>query len=320
MRAIRVKAYGSVEMLEVVEVPTPQPAAGEILIKIHAAVVGPADIAFRKAEPFIVRFFAGMFKPRNIPGTELAGQVVGVGTEVEKFKVGDKVMGASAHDSSAHAEYICLPENGVIALIPENSNFAEAVSICDGPMTALVFLRDKAKITKGQKILINGASGSVGSAAIQIAQYYGAHVTAVCSNKNFKLVTALGADEVIDYTKTDFTKQHQTYDIVFDVVGNSSFKNCRNILTDQGVYLMTVPNMGVMLQTIRTRKSTGKKAIFAATGLQQKAENLAFLKELMEKGKLKPVIDRSYKLEQIAEAHSYVEAGHKTGSVVIEMT
>ncbi len=320
MRAIKVKAYGPVEMLQVVEVPTPKPAAGEILIKIHAAVVGPADIAFRKAEPFIVRFFAGMFKPKNIPGTELAGEVVAIGNDVKKFRVGDKVMGASANDSSAHAEYICLPENGTISIMPENSSFAEAVSICDGPMTALVFLRDKAKITSGQKILINGASGSVGSAAIQLAKYYGAFVTAVCSSKNFEVVNTLGADEFVDYTQTDFTKQNKTYDIVFDVVGNSSFKNCRNILTETGVYLMTVPQIGVMLQTIRTRKSSGKKAIFAATGLQQNPENLVFLKQLVERGKLKPVIDRSYKLERIREAHRYVEAGHKTGSVVIEMS
>jgi NADPH:quinone reductase-like Zn-dependent oxidoreductase len=187
-------------------------------------------------------------------------------------------------------------------------------------MTALVFLRDKAKITAGQKILINGASGSVGSAAIQIAKYYEAVVTAVCSSKNFELVKTLGADEVIDYAKADFTKQNKTYDIVFDVVGNSGFRNCRNILTAKGVYLMTVPQIGVMLQTMRTLKSTGKKAIFAATGLQQKPENLAFLKELVEKGKLKAVIDRTFKLEQIRQAHRYVEAGHKTGSVVIEMT
>jgi len=200
---------------------------------------------------------------------------------------------------------------------PTTMTYEEAVAICDGALTALVFLRDKAHIQRGQKVLINGASGAVGAAAVQLARYFGAEVTGVCSTTNVGMVKSLGADTVIDYTKEDFTKSGETYDIIFDAVGKSSFSRCKSSLTPRGVYLATVPTLAIMLQTVWTAKIGSKKAIFAATGLKQRKENLIFLRELVEAGKLQSVIDRRYPLEHIAEAHRYVEQGHKKGNVVI---
>ncbi|WP_410511458.1 NAD(P)-dependent alcohol dehydrogenase [Paenibacillus sp. BR2-3] len=318
MKAIVCTKYGTPNVLQLKEVEKPTPKDNEVRIRIVAAVVTPADCAFRKAQPFIIRFLYGLARPKySILGVELAGEIESVGTDVKRFKTGDQVFGVSPKSFGAHAEYKCLPESDTVALKPANMSYEEAVGVCDGALTALIFLRDTANLQSGQKILINGASGSVGAYAVQLAKVFGAEVTGVCSTANVELVKSLGADKVIDYTKEDFTKIVQTYDVIFDAVGKSSFLRCKGSLKQRGVYLSTVPALGTMLQMLWTSKIGSKKAIFTAAGLKQSIENLVFLKELIEAGKIKSVIDRRYPLEQTAEAHAYVEKGHKRGNVVI---
>lgn len=318
MKAIVCTKYGSPDVLQLREVEKPTPKDNEVRIRICAATVGPADCAFRKGDPFIVRLFYGLSKPKNpIMGFELAGEIEAVGKEVKLFKEGDQVFGLSAKISGAHAEYKCLSEDAPLAIKSSSMSYEEAVSVCDGATTALTFLRDKAKIQRGQKVLINGASGSVGVHAIQLAKFYGAEVTGVCSTTNVRLVKSLGADKVIDYTKEDFTQASQSYDVIFDAVGKRSFAQCKASLTQRGVYLSTVPTLSIVLQMLWTSTIGGKKAIFTTAGLMQTKENLVFLKELYEAGKIRSVIDQRYSLEQTAEAHRYVDKGHKKGSVVI---
>jgi NADPH:quinone reductase-like Zn-dependent oxidoreductase len=318
MKAITYTKYGSPDVLKLKEVEKPVPKGNEVLIKIHAGVVTPADCAFRKGDPFIARFFTGLFKPKNpIPGIELSGEIEAVGKDVTLFKKGDAVFGASVATLGTHAEYKCLPEKAILAIKPTNITYDEATSICDGAITALYFLRDTAHIQSGQKVLIHGASGAVGTFAVQLAKYFGAEVTAVCSTPNVAWVKSLGADTVIDYTASDFTKSDQTYHIIFDAVGKSSFSRCKGSLTQKGIYLSTVPTLAIMFQMLWTSMVGTKKAVFVASGLNLHKKNLIFLAELMEAGKIKAVIDRRYPLEQIAEAHSYVEKGHKKGTVLI---
>ncbi len=304
------------------DVEKPVPDDNEMLIRVHAATVTPADIAFRKGNPFISRFFTGLLKPKFTPGDEIAGEIEATGKNVRGFNKGDKIFGSSGTAFGAHAEYICLPEEAALGTMPANVDYGEAVAICYAGLTALPFLRDKASIKSGQEVLINGASGSIGTLAVQLARYYGAEVTGVCSTANLGLVRSLGAERVIDYTKEDFAKTGQTYDIIFDVVAKSSFSRCKNALKPNGIYLTTFPSLGIMIQSIWTSKFSRKKAIFKATGLRpapEKSKDLLFLKELTEACKLKPVIDRRYPLEQIAEAHIHVEKGHKRGNVIINL-
>jgi NADPH:quinone reductase-like Zn-dependent oxidoreductase len=317
MRAIVYHTYGAPNVLELQEVSTPAPKEHEILIHVHAAAVTPADIAFRKGEPFLGRVFTGLIRPRRIPGVEFAGDIEAVGTAVTLFHKGDQVFGTASTGFGAHAEYLCLGEEGVVASKPTTLAYEEAVAVCDGALTALVFLRDEAHLQRGQKVLINGASGAVGAAAVQLSRYFGADVTGVCSTTNVALVKSLGADTVIDYTTEDFTKNGQTYDIIFDAVGKSSFARCKGSLTPRGVYLATVPTLALLLQALLTAKLGRKKAIFTTAGLKQRTANLRFLSELVEAGKLHAVIDRCYPLEHMAEAHRYVELGHKKGNVVV---
>ena len=320
MKAIVCTKYGPPDALQLKEVEIPTPKDKEVLIKVHAAVVGPADCAFRKGDPFIVKLIYGLTRPRlSTQGVEFAGEIEAAGKDVKLFKKGDQVFGMSPDSFGAHAEYMCLPEDKPLIIKPANTTYEEAAGICDGATTALTFLRDVAKLQRGQKILINGASGAVGAYAVQLARYFGAEVTGVCSTTNVELVKSLGADKVIDYTKTDFTKTGQTYDVIFDAVGKSSFSVCKGSLTQRGIYLSTVPTLGIVLQMLWTSKIGSKKAIFTAAGLRQSKENLIFLKGLFEAGKLKSVIDRRYPLEQVAEAHRYVETGHKKGNVVITL-
>ncbi|RCW51714.1 NAD(P)-dependent alcohol dehydrogenase [Paenibacillus prosopidis] len=320
MRAIVYEKYGTPDVLQLKEVEKPIPKDNEVRIRVHAAIVTPSDCAFRKADPFMVRFIYGLTSPKNkILGVELAGEIESVGTGVTLFKKGDQVFGISTKNFGAHAEYTCLPENDPVAIKPANMAYEEAVGVCDGALTALIFLRDTAKIQRGQKVLINGASGSVGSYAVQLAKYFGAEVTGVCSTANLEMVKSLGADKVIDYTKVDFNKSGQSYDVIFDAVGKSSFSSCKSSLTPRGIYLSTVPTLSTILQMLWTSKSGSKKAKFVAAGLMQNKGNLIFLKELIEAGQLKSVIDRRYPLEQTAEAHRYVEKGHKKGNVVITL-
>jgi len=234
--------------------------------------------------------------------------------------VGDEVYGSSGGKFGTNAEYITLSEDGVLAIKPNNVSHGEAAAISEGALTALPFLRDAGKIKKGYNVLINGASGGVGVYAVQLSKYFGAEVTGVCSTGNLELVSSLGCHKVIDYTNEDFTKTGETYDIIFDVVGKSSFSHCKKALSSRGVYLSTVPTFSLMFAMIFTLKFGSKKAVFAATGLrkpEEKQEDLIMLKELIEAGEIKPAIDRKYSLEQISDAHNYVEKGHKKGSVVI---
>jgi NADPH:quinone reductase-like Zn-dependent oxidoreductase len=259
-------------------------------------------------------------KPRNsIFGTELSGEIDAVGKKVTRYKVGDQLFGLSAKTFGAQAEYKCLHEDTPMAIKPAAMSFEEAVAICDGAPTALTFLRDKAKLQRGQRILINGASGAVGIYAVQIAKYLGAEVTGVCSGANVELVKMHGADMVIDYTQEDFTKNGQLYDVIFDAVGKRSFSECKGLLTQRGVYLSTVLSSSILLDMLRTSVFGNKRAIFVTAGLMQNSENMKFLSELYESGKIKAVIDRRYPLEQVAEAHRYVEKGHKKGNVVITL-
>jgi NADPH:quinone reductase-like Zn-dependent oxidoreductase len=318
MKAIICAKYGLPDVLRLEEVEKPVPKDNEVRIRMHAAVVTPADCSFRRADPFMVRLVYGLTKPKNpILGVELAGVIESAGKAVNMFKEGDQVFGISTKTFGAHAEYKCLPEDVPLTIKPANLTYEEAAGVCDGALTALIFLRDTAKIQAGQKVLINGASGSVGSYAVQLAKYFGAEVTGVCSTANVELVKSLGADKVIDYTRDDFTQGGPVYDVIFDAVGKNSFPRCKGALKQSGIYLSTVPAPALMLHILWTSISGSKKAKFVAAGLKQSKGNLLFLKELIEAGKLKPFIDRSYPLEQTAEAHRYVETGHKKGNVII---
>ncbi|QDS35484.1 NAD(P)-dependent alcohol dehydrogenase [Brevibacillus brevis] len=302
MRAVVCTKYGSPDVLELREVEKPIPKDNEILIKVHATTVTSGDCRIRAFQsPFLLwipmRLVLGLTKPRNpILGVELSGEVEAIGKHVKRFKKGDHVYALSGMRCGAHAEYICLKENAIVGLKPTNVTHEEAAAIPFGGTTALHFFR-KGKLQKGQKVLIYGASGSVGTSAIQLAKYFGAEVTAVCSSANLDLVKSLGADKVIDYTKEDFTKKEGRYDIVFDAVGKATKTHCVKVLAPNGVFL-TVDGQGIA--KVRT-------------------EDLVFLKELMEAGQIKAVIDRRYSLEQVSEAHRYVETGRKKGNVVIKV-
>lgn len=316
MKAIIYENYGPPEVLQLKEIEKPFPKDNEILIRVHATAVNSGDIRMRKADPFAVRFMLGLLRPRKkIPGVVFAGVIEATGKSVTKFKTGDAVYGSSFMRFSTYAEYICLPENGIVAIKPASLTYAEAAVIPFGGNTALHFLR-QGKIEAGQNVLIYGASGATGTAAVQIAKYFGASVTAVCSTGNTALVKSLGADNVIDYTKEDFSKTAAQYDIVFDTVGYSPFSGSIRSLKKNGYYLRLVHmSPGAILRGIWTSMTSTKKVIGGVAG--GSAEDLVFLNKLIEAGKLKPVIDKTYPLEQIVEAHTYVEAGHKKGNVVI---
>jgi NADPH:quinone reductase-like Zn-dependent oxidoreductase len=289
MKAIVYTKFGSPEVLHLQEVEKPTPKDNEVLIKIVATTVAKEDPDMR-ASPGA----NGFLKPSHpILGQELAGEVEAIGRDVTRFRPGDQVFGMEFF--GAYAQYKCMPENGAIAIKPANISYEDAASIPNGALTALPFLRDKARIRSGQTVLIYGASGSVGSAAVQLARYYGAEVTGVCSTANLEWVKSLGADQVIDYTWENFTENGKTYDIIFDTVGKIPFSACKGSLTNEGIYLSTVPTPEIMLQALWTAKSGGKRVKFAATGLRpasEKIKDLVFLTELIEAGKIKPVIDR----------------------------
>ncbi|MGE5398001.1 MAG: NAD(P)-dependent alcohol dehydrogenase [Chitinophagales bacterium] len=322
MKAVICNKYGPPEVLQLVEVEKRIPGDNEVLVRIKATVAAPPDCAFRKGDPFISRLFTGLTRPGKIPGDVLSGVIEKVGNNVSIFKTGDAVYGSSGINMGTNAEYIVLNEKEALAIKPERVTFEEAAAISEGSLTALPFLRDSGKIKKGQKVLIIGASGGVGVYAVQLAKYFGVNVTAVCGPSNVELVKSIGADKVIDYAKEDYTKSGEKYDIVFDAVSKSSFSRCRKILATDGIYLCTVPSLSIMLAMLWTSIFRSKTAVFTATGLRKPAEkkkDLAFLNQLIESGKLRAIIDRTYSLEQMAEAHRYVETGHKKGSVAIRI-
>ncbi len=326
MKAIVARKYGSAEVLQLQEVEKPAPKDAELLVKVHATTVSVGDYRMRSFNipPLLwlpSRIALGFTKPRKpIFGMELAGEVEAVGKHVKRFKVGDQIFASTiAAGFGAHAEYKCLSENEAVVTKPANMTYEEAATLSIGANTALFYLK-KANIQRGQKILINGASGAVGTAAVQLAKYFGAEVTGVCSSPNVEMVKLLGADQVIDYTKEDFTKNGKTYDIIFDTVGKLSFLTCKGSLTQNGVYLTTFLSLAVVVQTLWT-SIVGKKKIWfgdiSARSASERKKDLLFIKELIEAGKFQVVIDRSYPLEQIAAAHRYVETGHKRGNVAI---
>lgn len=299
MKAVIWSEYGSPDRLCLVEMERPVPKENEVLVKIHASSVTIGDSKVRRADPFFVRFYFGLIKPRriNILGMEFAGEIEAVGREVERFKKGDEVFGSSfpGLKFGAHAQYICLPEDGVLAVKPENLTFEEAAAgISSGGLTALNLLRDKGKVQNGRKVLVYGASGSVGTYAVQLAKHFGAEVTGVCSTANLEMVKSLGADRVIDYTKDDFMQGEERYDLILDAVEKISKSRCRNSLKPGGEFI----------------------SVAAASSKEMQA-NLDLLAGLAGEGKILPVIDRTYPLEQIAEAHRYVDQGHKRGNVIV---
>ncbi|MDZ5472427.1 NAD(P)-dependent alcohol dehydrogenase [Bacillus sp. 31A1R] len=322
MKAIVYKKYGSPEVLQLKEIEKPNPKEKEILVKVKATTVTVADIRARSfTVPLPVwlpaRMALGIRRPKKaILGMELAGEVESVGKNVKRFKEGDQIFAASLVGFGAYAEYKCLPEDGPVSIKPNNLSFGEAAAIPIGARTALFHLR-KANIQNGQKVLVYGASGSVGSYAIQIAKELGAIVTGVCSTKNLELVKSLGADKVIDYTTEDFSSKGETYDVIFEAVDKSSFSACMKSLKKDGTYI----NVSVQLPGVRmlwTKLTSGRKLILGRNS-PENSEALNFLKELVEQGKLKVVVDRYYEFEEIVYAHRYVEKGHKKGNVVINV-
>jgi NADPH:quinone reductase-like Zn-dependent oxidoreductase len=321
MRAIVYKKYGSPNVLEPSDVEKPKPKANEVLIRVYATTVTTADCMMRRGDTFLSRILLGLIKPKKkyqILGTEFSGTIEEAGSKVKKFKTGDEVYAFRGFGTGCYAQYKCMNENGSLAIKPSDMSFSEVASVVDGATTALFFLKEKANIQRGQKVLINGASGSIGTFAVQLAKYFGAEVTGVCSTKNIEFVKSLGADKVVDYSKEDFAKTGDTYDIIFDTVGKSSFAQCRKALKSNGKYVVTVMTLKIILQSFLTKPGNNKKVIFGMS--LNKTEDLNFIRTLIEDGKLKTIIDRQYPLEELPEAHEYVEKGHKKGNVVITLT
>lgn len=322
MKAIIATGYGSPSVLELRNITLPALKPNEVLVKIKNTTVSQADAMMRTGKPYLGRLMLGLFKPKNqVWGTSFAGTIERLGSEVTNFKIGDRVFGENTDSFGAYAEFIKVPADGTVLPLPESIDFDEAAGMGDGPLTSLNFLRNlSGGIKAGQKVLINGASGSLGSAAVQIAKQLGAEVTGVCSTRNLGLVKSLGADQVIDYTKQDFTQSGKTYDFIYDTVGKRTFSDCKSALSHNGKYLSPVLNFKLLLQMMWTSAFSSKKAKFAATGLLKAPETKALLAEiidLIKEGRIKTVIDRQYPLEKIQEAHSYVSVGHKKGNVLI---
>lgn len=320
MRAAVYTKFGPPEVLELRDVPKPAPASDEVLIRVHATTVTSAEAAMRRGEPLWGRVVLGIFRPRlrmRVLGIELAGVIESVGARVTRFAPGDQVFGFAGFSIGANAEYMCLRETASLARKPLDKSFEECAAAVDGASTALLFLRDKAGIRAGQRVLVIGASGSIGTYAVQLARHFGAEVTGVCSTANADLVTSLGAHRIIDYAREDFTKSGETWDIVFDTVGKSSFSRCKSVLSDHGCFLATTGLHNYLLAAW-TRLRGGKRVL---TGMSvDKTHALPLLTELIGTGALRVVIDRRYTLEEIVAAHRYVDTGRKRGNVVVTVS
>lgn len=322
MKAVVCGAYGGPEVLALEDVATPTPLEQEVRIKVHATTVTAACGVMRRGARLTTRLVLGLSRPRRryrVMGTEVAGEIDRVGPSVTRFRVGDRVFGFTGFRAGAYAQFCCMPERGSLALIPGGLSYEEAASLVDGPTTALYFLRDRAGLRRGDRVLVLGASGSIGSAAVQIARHFGAEVTGVCSGANRALVTSLGASHVIDYTTEDFTAGAHTYDIVFDTLGTSSFARSRRVLADRGRYLVTAGGLvRLYLRDASSRLAGKQKLVFGMS--VEKGESLRIVRDLVERGELRPVVDRRYDLSEIVEAHRYVDTGRKKGNVVIQVT
>jgi NADPH:quinone reductase-like Zn-dependent oxidoreductase len=322
MKAAVYRRFGSPDVITVEDLPKPVPHGDEVLVRVHAATVGVVDGLARRGAPAYARVQFGLRRPRfPVLGSDFAGQVETTGPAVTQFAVGDQVFGTVAPHFGAHAQYVCLSEQAALAAMPASLSYADAAALAD--TTALCFLRDKANLQRGQTVLINGASGAVGSTAVQLARHLGATVTGVCSGPNTDLVRNLGASTVLDYTQTDFARTGQACDVIFDVAGKSSFAHCRGALSPTGTYLTTAPSPAILLQMPWTARFASRKAVVAFTGLRaasEKRKDLGYIRELAEAGALTAVIDAAYPLEHIADAYRHVDAGHKRGNVVVTMT
>lgn len=319
MKAAIHTRYGPPEIVEVKDIPTPVPKDDEVLIKVHASTVNRTDCGFRSAEYFVSRLFSGLFRPRHQTlGCEFAGVIEEIGSNVTSFNIGDKVFGFDDNNFGGHAEYLTINENAAIATLPENMNFYEAAPIAEGAHYALNNIR-AAKIQKGRNALVYGATGAIGSAAVQLLRHFGANVTAVGNTKNMELVKSLGANVVIDYQTQDFTQTRTRFHFIFDAVGKSSFRQCKPLLTENGIYISTElgKNSENIFLAISTSFSKGKNVLFPIPAITK--EDVNFLKKLVESAEFKPVIDRYYTLDQIVEAYKYVETGQKTGNVVLRI-
>lgn len=323
MHAAVFSRYGGPEVVSIEEAAVPKPADNEVLLRVIAATVSATDAIMRKGRPFSARLAMGLLRPGEaVLGTEFCAEVVQTGKDVDRFVRGDIVVGASGDSFGTHAQYIKLPEDGVLAQVPRGVNPVDMLAISEGAMTALPFLRDGGQIRRGMQVLVIGASGSVGSAAVQLASHFGAEVTGVCSARNADLVRSLGAEHVVDYTTQDFTDLDARYHIIFDTVGRNSFGHSRRVLRPDGVYMTTILSVPILLQMLFTSRSRGQKAVLMLTGLRpikQRAKDLRYLCDLAADGGISPVIDSRMPLDEIVQAHRLVDSGHKRGSLILEM-
>ncbi len=319
MKAIVYTKYGPPEVAKLMEVPKPIPKDNEVLIKVHSSTVNRTDSGFRSAQYFISRFWSGLFHPKYpILGCEFAGVIEEMGKSVTEFKNGDRVFGFNDKSFGGHGEYLTIAATDAVTLIPEKLSFDQAAPLTEGAHYALVNIR-AAKVKHGQNVLVYGATGAIGSAAVQLLKHFGATVTAVCNTKNVELIKSLGADIVIDYQTQDFTKTEIKFEFIFDAVGKSSFSQCKPLLTEKGIYISTElgKNAENLFFALTTPLWSGKKLLFPVPSITKK--DVIFIKELVEKGEYNPVTDKQYTLDQIVEAYTYVESGQKTGNVILKI-
>lgn len=319
MKAAIHTQYGPPQVVQIREISKPLPSANEVLVRVHASTVNRTDCGFRSAEYFVSRFFSGLFKPKQqILGCEFSGTIESVGESVLKYQAGDRIFGYNDIRFGGHAEYLIRDEQDTMTLIPQNMSFVEAAALTEGAHYALCNIR-AAKVEAGQKIMVYGATGAIGSAAVQLLKYFGTEVTAVCNTPNMDLIRSIGADSVIDYTREDFTKTTHRYDFIFDAVGKSSFGACKNLLKKNGVYISTElgKNSENIWMALYGLLHTGKKVLFPMPYIHK--EDVIFLKNLAESGQFKPLIDRVYPLDEILEAYQYVESRQKIGNVVLSI-